>query len=151
MRRLGGRLVVAAIAALLAAACRRAPEPPPRPADDLQTVDVAPPPDVHVDTSLDVQEVRRVEELSGILPSDYPKDLPLPSGASLVDQGPRWVELLVGRAPAEVRPQLLQRVRAAGWQAEAAGNDAWTLRRGGVRARATLSARGPSTQIRVEY
>jgi hypothetical protein len=143
------------LAGLLATtACRRegpAPPPAPTPVDDLETVEVAPPPDVLVDTSRDQVEVRRVEEVSGVLPSDYPSTLPLPSGASLVDQGGRWVEMLVPRPPTTVEGEYLRRVRAAGWEATADGQGAWRLLRNGVKAHATLSARGPSTQLRIRY
>ena len=142
-------LLVAALAA--SSACRREPEAPQPPKDDLETVDVAPPPDALVDPSKDVQEVRRAETFSGVLPGDFPAGLPLPTGASLVDQGPRWVVVLVGRPPADVRAQYPQQVRAAGWQADAAGADAWTLRKGGVRARARVGARGPSSELRIDY
>jgi hypothetical protein len=139
-------------AGLTTPGCRREPEqtsPPPVPT--LETVDVEPPPDARVDVSRDVQEVRRVEQLSGVLPSDFPTGLPLPPGASLVDQGPRWVELLIGRPPATVRGEFMQRVRGAGWQVETTGTDAWALQRDGTRARASLAAQGPSTRLRFDY
>jgi hypothetical protein len=121
------------------------------PTDDLETVDVAPPPDVHVDPSRDVQEKRRVEDFSGVLPSDFPAGLPLPAGASLVDQGPRWVEVIVAQPPVAVRPRWLERLRAAGWDAASEADGTVRLERGGSRARARLRADGPSTRLRVDY
>jgi hypothetical protein len=133
------------------AACRRgeraAPEPP---RDEIQTVDVAPPPDARVDPSTDRQERRRAETFSGVMPPGYPASLPLPTGASLVDQGPRWVEVLVGRPPGGVREEYLRRVAAAGWRAESDGADL-QLRREGRTVRTRLSAAGPSTRLRIEY
>lgn len=147
--------LIAALALLLAslapAGCRRgeeaAPEPP---RDDLQTVEVSPPPDARVDPSLDRQERRRDESFSGVMPSGYPKSLPLPGGASLVDQGPRWVEVLVGRAMASVREEYLRRAAAAGWRAEGGGSSL-ALHRQGRTVRVRLSADGPSTRLRIEY
>ena len=146
---------VAAVTLLLAclapAGCRRgeaaAPEPP---RDDLETVDVSPPPDARVDPSLDRQERRRDESFSGVMPAAYPKSLPLPVGASLVDQGPRWVEVLVGRPTPSVREEYLRRVAAAGWRAEGGGSSL-ALHRQGRTVRVRLSAAGPSTRLRVEY
>jgi hypothetical protein len=98
-----------------------------------------------------VQERRRAETFSGVLPEAFPKGLPLPAGASLVDQGARWVELLVGRSSATVAPQYLAQVRAAGWEATAAGSGQYRLQRRAQTVRAKLSAAGPSTRLRLEY
>lgn len=146
-----GAAVSLLLACLPIAGCRRgeeaAPEPP---RDDLQTVEVSPPPDARVDPSLDRQERRRDESFSGVMPSGYPKSLPLPGGASLVDQGPGWVEVLVGRASPGVREEYLRRAAAAGWRAEGGGGSL-ALHRQGRTVRVALSAAGPSTRIRIEY
>lgn len=139
------------VVGLAPAGCRRAEEPAPElPADDLQTVDVSPPPDARVDPSLDRQERRREESFSGVLPAGYPKSLPLPGGASLVDQGPRWVEVLVGRATPSVRQEYLRRAGAAGWRVEGGGSSL-ALHRDGRTVRVRISAAGPSTRLRIEY
>jgi hypothetical protein len=121
-----------------------------RPVAELETVDVAPPPDANVDPSRDVQERRRAETFAGVLPEAFPQGFPLPPGASLVDQGPRWVELLVGRRSATVEPQYLAQLRAAGWRVTTAGGQHRVERRG-TSVRARLSAAGPSTRIRLDY
>ena len=139
------------LVSLAPAGCRRAERQAPEPRrDDLQTVDVAPPPDARVDPSLDRQERRREESFSGVMPAGYPKSLPLPAGASLVDQGPRWVEVLVGRPTASVREEYLRRVRGAGWRTEGGGSSL-ALHREGRTVRVRLMADGPSTRLRVEY
>ena len=150
--RVGVAIGIGVLGLLGAAGCRRqeAPPPPPR-VDALETVEVGPPPDVLVDPSRDQQEVRRVEELSGVLPSDYPAGLPLPSGASLVDQGPRWVELLLAQPPVALRPRYLAQLRGAGWQATSDPDGTLRLSRGSVQARARLRADGPSTRLRIDY
>ena len=116
---------------------------------------MAPPPDARVDVTRDVKERRRAETFAGVLPGGFPRTLPLPPQASLVDQGRgsggRWVDLLVPRRPAAVRAPYLQQLAKAGWQVEPAGTDAWRLRQGSSTVRLSLRAQGPSTQLRLEY
>ncbi len=122
---------------------------------ELQTVEVAPPPDARVDVTRDVKERRRAEIFAGVLPGGFPRTLPLPPQASLVDQGrsggAKWVELLVPRRPDAVRAPYLQQLAKAGWQVEPAGTDAWRLRHAGSTVRLSLRAQGPSTRLRLEY
>ena len=173
-RRRRGRWPAAAVAALAAlavvfvvafvlalgvglAGCRNERDEagkPPR-AGELETVEVAPPPDARVDVERDVKERRRAETFAGVLPGGFPRTLPLPPQASLVDQGRsdggRWIEVLVPRRPAAVRGAYLQQLAGAGWSATAGGNDAWQLRRGGSAVQLTLRAQGPSTRLRFAY
>ena len=122
---------------------------------ELETVEVAPPPDARVDVERDVKERRRAEVFAGVLPSGFPRTLPLPPQASLVDQGRSgggaWVELLVPRRPAAVRPAYLQQLAGAGWSASPDGADAWQLRRGGAVVRLSVRGQGPSTRLRLAY
>ncbi|HXT50904.1 MAG TPA: hypothetical protein VN811_07670 [Thermoanaerobaculia bacterium] len=122
---------------------------------ELETVEVAPPPDARVDVERDVKERRRAETFAGVLPGGFPRTLPLPPQASLVDQGRsgggRWIELLVPRRPAAVRGPYLQQLAGAGWSTTSAGADAWQLRRGASAVQLTLRAQGPSTRLRLEY
>jgi hypothetical protein len=128
---------------------------PHRQPGELQTVEVAPPPDAQVDPSRDVQERRRAETFAGVLPGRFPRTLPLPPQASLVDQGggkgAAWVEVLVPRRPAAVRAPYLQQLRTAGWEVSAEGTDAWRCRRADAAVRLSLRAQGPSTRLRLEY
>jgi len=149
---------VAALAALVAACGACGSDEQPKAAarrGELETVEVAPPPDARVDVERDVKERRRAESFAGVLPAGFPRALPLPPQASLVDQGRSgggaWIELLVPRRPAAVRGPYLQQLAAAGWSATAAGSDAWQLRRGGSALHLTLRAQGPSTRLRLGY
>jgi hypothetical protein len=150
-------LAAAALYALGAWACddREKPTATKPAAGELQTVEVAPPPDARVDVTLDVKERRRAESFAGVLPGGFPRTLPLPPQASLVDQGRdgggKWVELLVPRRPAAVRAPYLQQLAKAGWQVEPAGADAWRLRHGASTVRLSLRAQGPSTRLRLDY
>jgi hypothetical protein len=146
--------VALAVTALVACRQERA-APAAKRGDDLQTVDVAPPPDARVDVERDVKERRRAETFSGVLPGGFPATLPLPPRASLVDQGRRsggaWVELLVPQRPAAVREPYLRQLRAAGWEVVAGGAESWRCRRGASAATVSIRAQGPSTRIRLEY
>jgi hypothetical protein len=120
----------------------------------LPTVEVAPAPDARVDVGGDVQERRRTETFSGVLPTGFPRALPLPPQASLVDQGGRgdaWVEVLVPRRPAAVRGPYLQQLRAAGWEVSPTGADAWRCSRADAAVQLTLRGQGPSTRLRLAY
>ena len=79
------------------------------------------------------------------------RGLPLPPQASLVDQGPRWIEVLVPRHPAEVQQPYLAQLRGAGWSVTPAGERAWSLARGGAGVRLGLRAQGPSTRLHLAY
>ena len=97
---------------LVAAACER---PPKRSggngAGELETVEVAPAPDAGASLAADEVEVRRAGSgLAGVLPSDFPRDLPLPLPASLID---------IERGGGEVAIVL---ATAAGWLEEAPGS-----------------------------
>jgi len=90
-----------------------------------------------------------------VLPAGFPRTLPLPAQASLVDQGGgkggAWIELLVPRHLVEVRDPYLQQLRAAGWEVAAAGADSWRLRSGGEALTLQIRAQGPSTRLRLAY
>jgi len=149
-------LVVLALAAsLLACGDHDAARKPASKRGELETVEVAPPPDARVDVERDVKERRRAETFAGVLPGGFPRTLPLPPQASLVDQGGgkggRWVDLLVPRRPAAVRGPYLEQLRKAGWELSADGTDAWHCRRGGSSVRLALRGQGPSTRLRLEY
>ena len=122
---------------------------------ELETVEVAPPPDARVDVERDVKERRRAETFAGVLPSGFPRGLPLPPQASLVDQGRSgggaWIELLVPRRLAAVRAPYLQQLAGAGWSASSSGSDAWQLRRDGRVVQLTMRAQGPSARLRLGY
>jgi hypothetical protein len=118
---------------------------------DLPTVEVAPAPDARVDVGGDVKERRRTETFSGVLPTGFPRAMPLPPQATLVDQGGGWIEVLVPRQPAAVRAPYLQQLRAAGWEVTPTGADAWRCSRAETSVRLTLRAQGPSTRLRLAY
>lgn len=102
----------------------------------------------------DTKEARRPESrLSGVLPSDFPDDLPLHLPASLVDFGTEstpYVELLSKGSKSAIATELTGRLRAAGWTLEG-GGDAWTARRDGRVVKLVLRGTGTGTTYRYEY
>lgn len=102
----------------------------------------------------DVREVRRPQnQLSGVLPSDFPDDLPLHLPASLVDFGSEsapYVELLAQGSKSAIVADLTGRLRAGGWSLEG-GGDAWTARRDGRVVKLTVRGGGSGATYRYEY
>jgi hypothetical protein len=95
---------------------------------ELETVDVTAKPDA--EASLETDSVARPVGLptggvAGALPSDFPRDVPLPSPSSLVDfaSGAREtsVTLAVDLPAEQVRETYLRQLAAAGFRAQADG------------------------------
>lgn len=112
-----------------------------------RTVDVPPLLEVPIDD--DPREAPRRVELVGVLPSDFPPDLPIHLPSSVVDFGPGTVELLSGSSPAQVRASLRSRLETAGWGVAGDGSS-YRLSKNGRSV--TLSIRGgQGTTYRYEY
>jgi len=113
---------------LVAAACERSPElSGGNGAGELETVEVAPAPDATASLAADEVEVRRAGSgLAGVLPSDFPRDLPLPLPASLIDIERGGGEVAIVLATAAGCDGVLaahrSRMLAAGWFEEAPGS-----------------------------
>ena len=93
------------------------------------------PPAVEIDMSADEQAEPPKPKLVGILPNDFPKDLPVYIPASLVDfgeseEGRPTVSLLSPHSMSRVRRELYARLRDRGWQATSGGDGAVVLRKG---------------------
>ncbi len=159
--RLAGRsAAAAALAAALAvvASCgqsRRDPSQAP-PDPPLETVEVGDALDAELDTSEDVVAARRPrEDVGGVLPGGFPRDLPLPTPTTLVDFGDAtgggaWVLLASPRSAAALSSQLAQDLPAAGWRLSAAGPP-WTAARDGRSVRIAVTARGAGSELKIEY
>lgn len=132
--------------------CRGSADDPKKP---VETIDVSP--GVEVDTSEDPQARARAPELVGVLPGDFPKDLPVYLPSSLVDfgttaEGRRSVTLLTAHSLPRVRRELLARLEKSGWSSAAgAGESMLALRKGDRRAWLKLEDSRPGTTIRFEY
>ncbi len=110
------------LALLLGAACGRAPAH--RPEAPLDTVDVTAQPDAAATLAADGVAAPRADEsgFSGVLPADFPKDVPLPERSSLVDFGPQGITVEVQSARARVEADYLARLRARGFSVTSDGS-----------------------------
>jgi len=143
-------LLVPALLLLALAACDRAPRGQRAPAGELETVEVAPPPDAGASLAGDEVERRRQESgLAGILPSDFPRDLPLPLPASLIDteRGGGEVAILLASPSAcgALRESHRVQLLAAGWREEGEGS----FRQGGRRAAVSYRDSRPGCHLRI--
>lgn len=109
---------------------------------------MAAPPDAHAD--LDGDAVARpapaAPALSGELPAGFPRDVPLPRPASLVDFDATSVTLEVPTPLAATRAEYERRLRAAGFAAAAGG--AWT--HGARRVVVAYATHGAASRVRIE-
>ncbi|MEL7060495.1 MAG: hypothetical protein AAGN46_10755 [Acidobacteriota bacterium] len=150
-RRAAGALGVALLVALLTAACtgegKHADTPAPLEAEDVVGL---PSPSIEDD----VQAPPPAARLSGVLPTDFPEDLPVFVPASLIAFGDsasgRDATLLTNRGLAEVRSGLGAQLDAAGWQRRAVG-DGFELTKGARRASIRLESDGSATTILYQY
>ena len=117
-----------------------------------EIIDVKKP--IVVDTSEDLQEAPRTPQLVGVLPGDFPEDLPLFLPASLVDfggqEGRPSVTLLTSEASSQVKRSYEEILRNAGWAVERGGHG-FRMRKGGRSARVVFEGQNPGTTYRVEY
>lgn len=118
----------------------------------LEAVDVEPA--LVVGTEDDQQAVERGPALSGIMPTDFPSDLPLYLPASLIDfgtrDGARYVSLLTSSSLSQVERELSELLRQQGWSlAEASGSK--RLRKGAQQVSLRLENARPGTLYHFEY
>ncbi len=138
--------------AFCAGGCRRAVEEAPK----LEAVDVEPA--LTIGTEDDQRAVERPPALVGVLPEDFPNDLPLHLPASLVDFGTSdtgwyYVNLLTPHSQARVERELSALLTARGWRATDNGSapPGRQLRKGALRARLLIEDARPGTRYRYEY
>lgn len=104
-----------------------------------------------IDTSADRREAAPEARLAGVLPEDFPRELPLHLPASLVElEEGRAATFLTSDGAGRVREDLLGRLRSGGWRVEEDGGG-WTVRRGGRAARLRVIEARPGTRYRWEW
>ena len=98
--------------------------------------------------------IRTVAELVGILPTDFPSDLPLYLPASLVDfgirQGKRYVSLLTATSLQRVDRELGKLLRQKGWSVSEGGGGK-RLRKGSQQVSLRLENARPGTLYHFDY
>lgn len=146
---------IAALALLagvaLLAGCGGAPTSEP---SELETVDVKP--GLEVDSSQDPKAASVGPQLVGILPGDFPSDLPIHLPASIVDlgdtdDGRAVVTLLTPHDIARVRREIYAALGQRGWTTAAGEGGAVVLKKGSRRAWLYLDEGRPGTLYRYEY
>ncbi len=127
------------------------------PGKPSKTVDV--PPALEISTENDEVAAPRTVDVAGLMPSNFPDDLPLHMPSSLVnfgdDEQGAWVELLSDDPRMHVEQTLTNRLRAGGWSARNVGSgsdiDTFELRRSGYSVKLIIRQGNPGTLYRYEY
>lgn len=149
------RFIGAVLITVVVLACGRS-EPKAKKPKELETVDVGEGYDAGLSTDTDQRERRIKSDIGGVLPSDFPADMPIFSPSSIVDFGQPGssgsfvvVDTPVPRA--EVTSSLGTRIQRSGWTVESIGENGNTYAREGRRVRVILTDLGTGTRIRYEY
>ncbi len=131
-------------------ACDRSAERPKEPLE-LETVDVGGGLDAELTTEFD-ERAKQVEiDLGGVLPSDFPSEMPVFSPSSVVDFGPGFVEIDSPVPAAEVRSALGTQIQRAGWTVDSIGEGGSLYSRGGIQVRVDVREAGTGARIRYDY
>ncbi len=123
---------------------------------DLETVEVAPSPDAALSTADDPQAVRRPPEVAGVLPSDFPPDVPLYRPSSLVDfgedpTGRPYVLFFTPDPPGQVEARLGADLERQGWRAAGGAGGLRRFRNEGREVTVGVSRASGGTEIRLTY
>jgi len=150
------RLVgIVTVILLFSGACgrRMGPESDAKP---LETVEVNEGPEAAFTTEHDeFAATRPAQEMAGVLPSDFPSDVPVFSPSSLVDfgspGGEPYVELDTSAPMNGVRASLQSQLSNAGWSISDSNGEATVFVKAGRELRVVLRDLSAGTRIRYEY
>ncbi len=134
---------------VLVAGCDRRQE-----AGETPTIDV--PPALTVDIENDPRAAEEVPALIGILPTDFPPEVPIYVPASLIDfgsspRGLRSVSLLSPHSAQRVRRQLDELMRDRGWTADGDAAEGTRWRKGAIEVWLQVENARPGTLYVFEY
>lgn len=154
MNRLRLGLLVVMASCLCVGACQR----PPKDAGsgELDTVEVAPAPETKIDIEQDVKAPERgTTGLTGVVPADFPSDVPLYSPASITDfgdtpNGRRQLTFMTSAGPEKVRSWFAARLAERGWQS-GSGSGAMEFQKGSRTVRITVQKDPVGATYRVDY
>ena len=145
------RHIASALAVALLAACGgEASEP-----GEIEVVDVAPSRTSVLTTEYDEEAPQRRDAFAGVLPSDFPADLPLYDPSTLVDfgddAGSRFALMFTPDAATMVRNRMRSELGRSGWALIDGDGLRGTWRRGSRSVILDIRDARPGTEIRVEY
>ncbi len=141
-------------AAFLASSCKPAEEPS---RIELTTIDIRPEIDAALTTAYDETAVIEGDTVAGVLPSDFPQDIPLYAPASLIDMGSSQTgrPFLVLATPDEknlVHQAVIDKLGNAGWKALSTDpSGLTTFGKGLRRVWFRVETSGALTEMQVEY
>ena len=149
------RVSALAVIAILLAGCGQTPAAR-RGIGDVETVEVDAGPGAELTTEFDEQAQQLDSSLAGVVPEDFPEDVPIYTPSSLVDfgeirEGWRYLEFDTAKTPPAVRAKLKTGLVDNGWLPSTAGGGVESYLKGGRRLGINLSDLHPGTRIRYEY
>ena len=121
---------------------------------EIETVDVRPSRTSVLTTAYDEAAPERREAFSGVLPSDFPGDLPLYDPSNLTDFGRedgRFVLLFSPDAATMVRDRMRAELARSGWTLIDGAAERGTWRRGSQSVVIAITDARPGTEIRIQY
>jgi hypothetical protein len=153
MRSRAAAVALSGLIVLTMACSDREPAAPEAASKPIPTEEVAPPLGAGVSIAGDPQEQARRPRFSGVLPGNFPSDVPIYEPSTLADFGPAgpgrsYVVLQTPDSPASVRARYLEQLAARGYRPSA---DGATLVQGEQSLRVTFEDARPGTRIRLEY
>jgi hypothetical protein len=122
----------------------------------LETVEIGSAPDAELSTDLDEQG-RQVEiEVSGVLPTDVPLDVPIHSPSSVIDFGQvdevrRYVAVDTSAGVSIVRGKLISELGAEGWALASEAGSSLEFDKAGSSLVVVVDDLKPGTRLRYEY
>ena len=122
---------------------------------EIETIDVVPGRTSALTTAFDETAPTRSEAFSGVLPQDFPPDLPLYDPSSLTECGDagggRYVLLFTPDTVTMVRDRMAAQLSRSGWTRIDGDAVRGTYRRGSQSVILDVQDANPGTEIRVEY
>ena len=152
IRALAALLAVCLPVAGLLVACGTTEEPA---AGEIETIDVVPGRTTVLNTAYDEVAARRQGSSLGVLPGDFPKDLPLYQPANLTDfgnaDGKRFVLLFSPDETSMVQQRMEVELRRTGWTRVEGTAERGTYRRGSQSVVLSIVDARPGTELKVDY
>ena len=144
------RWAVAFVMLVALVACDRS-GPEAKQPKELETVDVGGGFDAQLSTEEDERAKRLEVDMGGVLPSDFPEEMPILTPSSIVDFGPGFVEIDTPLPMSEVQSSLGAQIQRSGWTVTSIGDGGSLYSRAGRRVKVVLTDFGSGTRIRYEY